>query len=303
MRESGEARIGSSHRRMPQDLTAADPFSPVREALARFGPPIVVFNKSHSGSRLLTRLLDRSGIFMGAERNPHEDALPILPIVQRLVVDYYPDYGPLLVRRDDELNRAILAAFEKHLQGFSGTRWGWKLCETTYILPVLAAIFPEAHYVHLLRDGRDVAFSDHVWPRSPFWKKVYFNTADIHWWRGLPLSSIPYKLFAPLYNARHWANSVTVGRHAGRLLGPRYLEVRFEDLVEDFLATAIGLLEALGVPPDRAALESLAAEVSSKPVGKFRRRSAFRRWLAMRELRPTLAAFGYGGEPVRDRAS
>jgi hypothetical protein len=275
----------------------------VREALARFGPPIVVFNKSHSGSRLLTRLLDRSGIFMGAERNASGDALPILPIVQRLVVNHYPDYRPLFVRRDEDLNRAILAAFEKHLRGFSGARWGWKLCETSYILPVLDAIFPEAHYVHLIRDGRDVAFSDHVWPRSPFWRKVYFNTANIRWWRGLPLSSVAYKLFAPLFNARHWVNSVTVGREAGRMAGPRYSEVRFEDLVDDFLATAIGILAALDVPPDRAALESVAAEVSSEPVGKFRRRSAFWRWLAMCELRPTLAAFGYGGEPVRDRAS
>jgi hypothetical protein len=34
-------------------------------------------------------------------------------------------------------------------------------------------------------------------------------------------------------------------------------------------------------------------------VGKFRERSAFRRWLAMLELRPTLAAFGYGEEAER----
>jgi hypothetical protein len=37
----------------------------VRDKLQRFGPPIVVFNKSHSGSRLLARLLAEAGIFMG----------------------------------------------------------------------------------------------------------------------------------------------------------------------------------------------------------------------------------------------
>ncbi len=282
---------------MRQDLEQGDPFRPVREALAGFGPPVIVFNKSHSGSRLLARLLDRSGVFMGADRNAlEEDALPLLPIVQRLVVDHYPDYAPVLTHRDDALNADILAAFDKHLRGFAGGRWGWKLCETTYILPVLAAIFPDAHYVHLIRDGRDVAFSNHVWPRSAFWKKVYFNTADIHFWRGMPFTSIHYRLFAPLFNARHWANSVTVGRSAGAPLGDRYIELRFEDLVRDFVGTASALLRALDVPPDPDILAAMAREVSPAPVGKFRTRPAFYRWLAMLELRPTLAAFGYGND-------
>jgi hypothetical protein len=284
-----------------RERETASPFAEVRAALARFGPPIIAFNKSHSGSRLLARALERSGIFMGAELNESEDALPVLPIVQRLVVDHYPDYRPLLAEGDRDLEGAILAAFDSHLRGFEGGRWGWKLCETAYILPVLDAIFPGAHYVHLVRDGRDVAFSDHVWPRSPFWKKVYFDRADINFWRGLPLGSIPYRLLAPLYNARHWANSVAVGRRTGRAMGARYIEVRYEDLVTDFAATAAGLLTRLDIPPDEAALAAMAREVSPGQVGKFRKRSAFHRWLAMLELRPTLAEFGYGGETEPSR--
>lgn len=286
----------------PNPPVAADPLRPVREALAGFGPPVIAFNKSHSGSRLLAQLLEASGIFMGADRPSSEDSLAILAIVERLVVGHYPDYRRVLTERDEDLNAALIAAFQTHLRGFSGGgRWGWKLCETTYILPVLRAIFPDAHYVHLIRDGRDVAFSNHVWPRSPFWKKVYFDTADIHFWRGLPLASVPYKLLAPLYNARHWANSVTVGRRAGLAMGERYTEIRYEDLVTDFVGTATRLLAALGVPVDRAVLDAIAAEVSRGRMGKFRVRPAFQRWLAMLELHPTLAEFGYGGEPEFNR--
>jgi LPS sulfotransferase NodH len=279
----------------------AAPFTALRVALSAYGPPVVVFNKSHSGSRLLARLLARSGVFMGAELNESEDAVPILPIVQRLVVDHYPDYRPLLASGDAALEAAILEAFATHLRGFPGGRWGWKLCETTYILPVLHAIFPEARYVHLIRDGRDVAFSDHVWPRSPFWKKVYFDTADIRSWRGMPLASIPYKLLAPLYNARHWVNSVTVGRRAGLAMGSRYLEIRYEDLVADFPGAAARLLGALDLPADAAMLKSMSGEVSRGQVGKFRQRSRFHNWLAMLELEPALAAFGYGEETEPSR--
>lgn len=281
----------------PNPPVAADPLRPVREALAGFGPPVIAFNKSHSGSRLLAQLLEASGIFMGADRPSSEDSLAILAIVERLVVGHYPDYRRVLTERDEDLNAALIAAFQTHLRGFSGGgRWGWKLCETTYILPVLRAIFPDAHYVHLIRDGRDVAFSNHVWPRSPFWKKVYFNTADISFWRGMPLASIPYKLLAPLYNARHWSNSVSVGRAAGAALGERYVEIRFEDLVRDFTGTATALLDRLGVTSDRSVLDAMATGVSAAPVGKFRQRPAFYRWLAMLELRPTLGAFGYEDE-------
>lgn len=280
----------------PNPSAVVDPFEPVREALAEFGAPVIIFNKSHSGSRLLAQLLDRSGIFLGADRPSTEDALAILPIVERLVVGHYPDYRRVLAERDEELNAALVASFQAHLRGFGGGRWGWKLCETAYVLPVLQAIFPDAHYVHLIRDGRDVAFSNHVWPRSPFWKKVYFDTADIRFWRGMPLASIPYKLLAPLYNARHWSNSVRVGRAAGTAIGDRYVEVRFEDLVRDFVGTSTGLLKRLGMAPDASVLEALAKRVTAAPVGKFRRRPAFYRWLAMLELHPTLGAFGYGDE-------
>ena len=37
----------------------------------------------------------------------------------------------------------------------------------------------EARYIHLIRDGRDVAFSDHHAPDKAFWRKVYFNTDRI----------------------------------------------------------------------------------------------------------------------------
>lgn len=266
----------------------------LRARLARFGPPIIVFNKSHSGSRLLAQVLSGAGVFMGAEVNESEDSLPVFEMVEYLVKAYYPDFSRFFREADTHALELLDDVFRRHLDGFPGGRWGWKLCETGYVLPVVAALFPEARYVHLLRDGRDVAFSDHVAPRSAFWKKVYFNTDRIRRWHGLPLSSTTYRLISPLYNARHWANSVTVGRLYGAMAGERYREVRFEGLVLDFERTVRDLLAELDLPFDEQAMGALQATLRPDRIGRHRRESRFRRWLAARELEPALSAFGYG---------
>jgi len=33
-----------------------------------------------------------------------------------------------------------------------GARRGWKLCETGHALPVISRLFPEARFLHLIRD-------------------------------------------------------------------------------------------------------------------------------------------------------
>lgn len=72
------------------------PLAVVREELRAFPAPIVVFNNSHSGSRLLARLLEDGGIFMGAQQNGSGDSLDVLKLVENLVTRYYPDYAPMI---------------------------------------------------------------------------------------------------------------------------------------------------------------------------------------------------------------
>jgi hypothetical protein len=74
-------------------------------------------------------------------------------------------------------------------------------------ISTLAEIFPESKFVHLIRDGRDVALSI------------------------LELAIGPDHVSV---SAEQWSRLISNGRASGRALGPsRYLEIRYEDLASD----------------------------------------------------------------------
>jgi Sulfotransferase family len=271
-------------------------FDRLRHKWSHIPPPIIVFNKSHSGSRVLARLLLQSGVFMGHDRNESEDAADILRLVRPLVEDYYPHYSEILRSDNTHIEALIDSVLEYHLKEYRlGDRWGWKLCETVYILPILKRIFPDACFVHLIRDGRDVAFSDHVAPVEPFWRKIYFDTDKIDVWNHIQLKYRTYERYSHIFNARHWVNSVTLARHYGSMIGETYFKLRYEDLVQAPEATAARLLSDIGITPNSEIIQAFAKQINTSAVGKYRMQPRAKLRQVMDILEPALTAEGYEG--------
>ncbi len=266
--------------------------------LEPLGPPVIVFNVAHSGSGLLASALVESGVFMGAERNASFDATAIEPLVRHVIEENVPEIDRPFHQDDPALAGMVREAMARHLAGRAeGMRWGWKLGETAFILPLLARLFPMARFVHLVRDGRDVAFSPFVAPKDSYWRKVYFGTDRIESFHGLPMTQRAYRARGPVFNAARWVTGVRLGRKHGASFGPRYREVRYEDLVGDFPGVMSGLLRWLEVPGPAPSAERM--NVHTRSVGKWRQQPAREIANVTAVLEPTLAAFGYSeGGPV-----
>jgi len=271
------------------------------QRIAALPPPVVIFNKSHSGSRLLARLAQDQDIFIGAQLNESLDALPFLPLIEHVVSSQYPAFH--LLRQAREWPRDVLdlinTALDAHLIGHRTAQpWGWKLCETTYILPLVATLFPDARFVHLIRDGRDVAFADHVAPEQPFWRRVYFGTDAIASWRGMPLDHPAYLKASYLYNALHWQESVRLGRDFGVMLGTAYREIFYEELCHHPESVGREFIEFLGLSVDDAALAATARAAQTAAVGKFKSQPRRRQRRVQRLIEPTMLALGYHCDPL-----
>jgi len=104
-------------------------------------------------------------------------------------------------------------------------------------IPTFHALWPEAKFVHIIRDGRDVCLSVLNWNKADHTAGRYAS------WEEDPVST----------TALWWERKVRRAREDGAALGPDlYHETLYEELVDDPERECKRLCEFLGVPYDDA---------------------------------------------------
>jgi hypothetical protein len=117
-------------------------------------------------------------------------------------------------------------------------------------IPTFHAHWPEAKFVHIIRDGRDVCMS------ILNWKKAERTVGRYASWEEDPVST----------TALWWERKVRKGREDGAALGPGlYHEMLYEELVEDPQRECKRLCEFLGVPYDDAMIRFHEGRERVKP--------------------------------------
>lgn len=106
-------------------------------------------------------------------------------------------------------------------------RWGDKTPHYTRKMPLIEQVLPEARFIHLIRDGRDVALS---------LMEVHFGPDDV---RGA---------------AERWTKWIAKARRHGERVD-HYLELRYEDLIADPEPVLRRICDFVQLPWDPAMLE------------------------------------------------
>jgi hypothetical protein len=173
---------------------------------------------------------------------------------------------------------SVVAAFFSAYADMHGKgSWGDKTPRYVLDMPLLAELFPRASFVHLIRDGRSVAMS-------------YQS-----------LGRYPHRIDQAIQRWRRW---VEEGRRSGSLLGSRYLEVRYEDLVDAPETTLERICSHVGLSMQPSMLDyagTASGTLSSDPMAIHHRRTSlpptpglrdWRREMALRDVQVCEAAAG-----------
>lgn len=132
---------------------------------------ITVIGRGHSGTRAISQTLSDSGVFMGEPLNgswdliPPEDMYEACRVMARHVVYLGHnrwDFSKLHTMPIDPAFTRLIESFLASILKSDAPRKGWKIPETTLVLPWIVRMFPEIYYIYWVRDPRDCILGHHV---------------------------------------------------------------------------------------------------------------------------------------------
>jgi hypothetical protein len=241
--------------------------------------PVIIGGNGHSGTRVFAEIVRHSGLSCGLPfltRRSDSADLRILDLLNRWVYPYL--YGQL----DQQGINSMKKAFSRRLGIYFPVRrraWSFKNPRCMLILPVLHDLFPGMKFVHVIRDGRDIALGNEL-VSSNRYLDAFLTAAE----RALPAEQ-KMILF--------WGRSNARAREYGRrFLGEAYRLFRWEDMCRDPARYAADLVLFAGGAARQ--IESAAALVSAPgSMGRWKDYSSDVRDPVVEQGQPWRTHFGY----------
>ena len=259
--------------------------------LTRYPPPVILLSRGGSGSRLLSVLAADLGLFLGNDVNASGDAMDMSQAIYRAILATYQ-------QRVDWQRKTVIPRLQAHAAKMldqaapthpSGFTWGFKLPESLLVLPQIEQAFPNARYVHMLRDPLATCLRrTHMTARfDNAIGRTAIRAAYAHCGRPIAQSLQDSPALHMAYTTRHQIESTL--RFAQDRLQSRYLEIRFEDLLGDPTATRKAVADWLGIAPVGTALnDTIDPERAAKPKTTYDPQIVAHTTDALATLRKTL---------------
>jgi hypothetical protein len=126
--------------------------------------PVVIMARGHSGTRVLAWICHHLKITMWTDQDRVSgDTDSNL----NKKIKFIAKRNPFITETGTYQNylRIIfedaIYKYHKRIKN-SDSLWGWKFPETYLLAPMVRDIFPNAKFIHMVRDGRDLAFKEHL---------------------------------------------------------------------------------------------------------------------------------------------
>lgn len=248
------------------------------EAFDTVIPPAVIGGVGGSGTRLIAAMLRQWGYFIGSDLNQADDNLwftllfkraelwhaepaefaaavevfrtamfggqPLTPAqclqVQGLTAARPQHKADWLRQRYASLLQACREPGKRH------PLWGWKEPNTHLFLDRLQTAFPRMKYIHVMRNGLDMAYSG--------------NQNQLRLWGGVILGTTDYAI-TPYWSLRFWCRVHRRVIELGQRMPDRFLLLNYDAFCNNPQAGIDTLGEFLDLPTDEKTLTALRGMV------------------------------------------
>lgn len=204
--------------------------------------PLIIGATGGSGTRVIARIARHAGYDLGRNVNSAEDALEFYSFhdkwINRFVGTDRKGFR-LPAGELEQIRSEFQSALNRHRPPNSQTtHWGWKAPRSVYLLSFLHEQFPNLKFIHVVRDGRDMALSRNQ------------NQLNKH---GAAVLSWSERLFRSRAERSIllWERvNLYAAKFGESKLHQDYLRVRFEDLCGKPVETTAHIVNFLGAPID-----------------------------------------------------
>ena len=225
--------------------------------------PIVVMARGHSGTRVLAWILHHLGVAMWSDEDRASgDTNRKLNRKIKLIAKCNP-YITEKGKYNNYLRILLENAFYTYYEnlGQPDSAWGWKFPESYLIAPLIRDIFPKARFIHMVRDGRDLAFKEHLTddPQRKVGKKLL---------KRIEALQDPHHIQA----AKSWNYQLQTFHYFKKqhLSDEQIFELKFEDLIQNPQGQAESLCSFLGLSMTEKAKDYINNEIIKDKVKQHR---------------------------------
>jgi len=220
-------------------------------------PPIIIIGMHRSGTSMIARMLEESGLFLGKKKDIHHEAFFFIHYNNWLLNQSggaWDHPAPINYLFENKQARTKVVDYIRylmetpHVASFLGwgkylryrtplnleIPWGWKDPRNTYTLPLWLDIFPNARVIHIYRHGIDVASSLKV-RQETFLnsKKILYSPYKVIYWlrpkRGGFTDSLRCASYKDAFSL--WEEYIEQARVHVRDLKDQAIEIKYEDFL------------------------------------------------------------------------
>ena len=179
--------------------------------------PFVIGGVGGSGTRVFADILQKAGCYIGTRLNKAKDSQVFVPLYDKWIPRILA--GDISQNEEGDLVSEMTDCVKEHRQEIpSGNiSWGWKNPRSIYLLKYFQKLYPEIKFIHIIRDGRDMAFSQNQNQLNMYAKYILGQSE---------LNQEPY-----ITSMKFWSTvNLSVSDYCNKFLEENYLRIRFEDL-------------------------------------------------------------------------